>query len=105
MRHYPIKRGCKENLQLVNLRALVNGSFGDCREEEGKLLAAFGALAHISVWSDGKDLIVDTEMDASVPNDVAMETIRRFNDFLLKTTGYTSKERKKRTEKEAKKKL
>jgi hypothetical protein len=103
MRHYPIKRGFKDNLQSDNLRAMVTGSFGDCAEEEGRLTASFGALKHISVWTDGKDLIVDTEMDTSVPNDVAMETIRRFNDFLHETTGYTSKERKKRAEKESKK--
>ena len=103
MRHYPVKRGNKENLQSDNLRALVTESFGDCSEEEGRLTASFGALKHISVWIDGKDLILDTEMDASVPDDVAMETIKRFNDFLNRTTGYTSKERKKRAEKEHKK--
>jgi hypothetical protein len=103
MRHYPIKRGFKGNLQSDSLRALVTESFGDCSEEEGRFKASFGALKHISVWTDGKDLIVDTEMDATVPNDIAMETIRRFNDFLREATGYTSKERKKRAEKEAKK--
>ncbi|MCJ2669658.1 MAG: DUF5611 family protein [Candidatus Thermoplasmatota archaeon] len=103
MRHYPVKRGNKENLQPDNLRGLVTESFGDCSEEEGRFTASFGALKQISAWTDGKDLIVDTEMDASVPDDVAMETIRRFNDFLLRTTGYRSKERKKRAEKEHKK--
>jgi hypothetical protein len=103
MRHYPIKRGSKENLQPDNLRAIVTESFGDCSEEEGRFAASFGALKHITAWTDGKDLIVDTEMDASVPDDVAMETIKRFNDFLLRATGYTTKERKKRAEKESKK--
>lgn len=103
MRHYSIKRGYKENLEQENLRALVMESFGDCEEEGGKLIASFGALKQISVWSEDKDLVVDSEMDATVPNEVAMETIKRFNDFLYKTTGYTSKDRKKRAEKEAKK--
>ncbi|MFQ6107428.1 MAG: DUF5611 family protein [Thermoplasmata archaeon] len=103
MRHYPIKRGYKDNLQSDNLRALVTESFGDCRQEEGRFVASFGALKRILVWSDGKDLIVDTEMDAAVPDEVAMETIRRYNDFLLKTTGYTAKDRKKRAEKEDRK--
>ena len=103
MRHYAMKRGHKDNLQADKLRTLVSGSFGDCTEEEGTFRASFGALKSISVWTDGKDLIVDTEMDASVADDVALETIRRFNTFLQDTTGYTSKERKKRAEKEAKK--
>jgi hypothetical protein len=103
MRYYSIKRGHKENLEQENLRALVIESFGDCEEEGGRFIASFGALKQISVWSEDKDLIVDTEMDATVPNEVAMETIKRFNDFLYKTTGYTSKDRKKRAEKEAKK--
>lgn len=90
-------------MQPDNLRALVTESFGDCAEEEGRFIASFGAIRQISVWSDGKGLIVNAEMDATVSDEIAMETIRRYNDFLSKTTGYSAKERKKRAEKEAKK--
>lgn len=103
MRHYAIKRGYKENLEKENLRALVLESFGDCKEDGDKFVASFGALKHISIWTEDKDLVLDTEMDATVSNEVAMDTIKRYNDFLYKTTGYTSKDRKKRAEKEAKK--
>ena len=75
MRHYPIKRGFKDNLQPENLKALVTDVFGPCTEEEGKCKASYGAIRNITVWSEGKDLAVDTEMDPSVSDEVAMETI------------------------------
>jgi hypothetical protein len=41
-------------------------------------------------------------MDPTVPDDVAGSTIKAFNTFLERVTGYTAKERGKRAQKKAK---
>jgi len=41
-------------------------------------------------------------MNPKVPNDVAAETVRRYNRFLETLTGYTAKERAKKSQKAAK---
>ena len=71
---------------------------GDC------LVASYGALGELRVQVKSKAVLaIDTNMKTDVSNDVASDTIRRYNDFLLAATGFTSKERKKRLNEKLKK--
>lgn len=103
MQKYDIKRGFDKNLDLPQLKILAQECFGQAGEEGGKITASFGALAKLTAWPEGKGLCVETEMKMDVSNEVAADTIRRYNQFLERTTGFNSKERKKRLEAKAKK--
>ncbi len=103
MQKYDVKKGFSKNLDLPQLKSLVLDCFGEAGEEGSRITTSFGALAKLTTWSEGKDLCVETEMKTDVPNEVAADTIRRYNQFLEKTTGFNSKERKKRLEAKAKK--
>ena len=103
MQKYDIRRGREGDLQGSQLRALAQEVFGDASEDQGKVVASYGALAKITTWLDGKSLCVETQMKTDVPNDVASETIRRYNSYLEQATGYTAKERGKRAQEKAKK--
>jgi hypothetical protein len=103
MREYFLRRGHKKNIEGQKLAEMVRESFGEANEEGAKISASYGALDRILVWTDGKKLFVDTNMNANVSDEVAGQTIGAFNRFLEKATGYTAKERGKRAQKEAKK--
>jgi hypothetical protein len=102
MQEYDIKRGSQDNLRPENLRAMMKDIFGSVDEKDGKLVSSYGALKQLAVWPGKKTLFVDTQMDPSVPNDVAASTIKAYNTFLERATGLTAKERGKRAQKKAK---
>jgi len=103
MQKYDIRRGREGDLQGPQLRALAQEVFGDASEDQGKVAVSYGALAKLTTWLEGKSLCVETQMKTDVPNDVASETIRRYNSFLERATGYTAKERGKRAQEKVKK--
>ncbi len=103
MQKYDVRRGQEKNLQTPQLKDLATEVFGGAGEEQGKVLVSFGALAKFTVWLDGKSLCVETQMKTDVPNDVASDTIKRYNVFLERATGYTAKERGKKAQEKAKK--
>jgi len=103
MQKYDVRRGQEKNLQTPQLMDLLTLAFGGANEEQGKVTASFGALAKLTVWLEGKSLCVETQMKTDVTNDVASDTIRRYNAFLEKATGYTAKERGKKAQEKAKK--
>ena len=103
MQEYEGRRGHQENAQPEKLRAIMQEIFGNVQEKDGKLVSSFGAIKEIRAWPGKKNaLVVDTEMDPSVANDVAQATIKAYNTFLERATGVTSKERGKRVQKKAK---
>jgi hypothetical protein len=57
-----------------------------------------GALKRldVSVGTDGKSVIIDTESDLSASDDVIIDTNKRFRKYLDAITGYSTKERVKR---------
>ncbi len=71
-------------------------------EAGGKVVCRYGALAQLTVWIDGQVLCIDSDMRKDVPDDVARSTIRAYNDFLERATGYTAKERAKKAQERAK---
>jgi len=103
MQKYDVKKGLERNMETAELKAIAAETFGSSGEEQGKVTASFGALAKLTAWPEGKGLCVETSMRTDVPNDIAAETIKRYNTFLEKATGFNSKERKKRLEAAAKK--
>ena len=77
--------------------------FGEVERDGEKFKADYGAMKPITVWLKGKkELCVDIVTEKNVSDDTAMRTIKAKNEFLLKATGYTAKERSKRLKKKAK---
>ena len=103
MRDYELRRGVSKNLEGGGLRKIAADVFGEAATNDGKVVAAFGALDRMVAWTDGKRLFVDTTMKSGVPDYVATNTIKAFNAFLERATGYTAKERGKRAQQAAKK--
>jgi hypothetical protein len=101
MREYILKRGHFKNIQGQKLVDIVEESFGNANQMEEKITASYGALVKISVWTDGKSLFVDTDMNKDVADDVARDTIAAYNKFLEKATGMSAKERAKKAKKAA----
>jgi hypothetical protein len=103
MQRYPVSRDCQKELNLSALRGKIEEVFGGQATEDGSfLVATFGALKQMKVGVDGKSLLVETLMEPKVPPETQAETIRRYNRFLEVATGYSSKERAKRMQKELK---
>jgi len=103
MRDYELRRGVAKQLEGDGLRRIAVGEFGDAGADGAKVIVSYGALEKLVAWTDGKRLFVDTTMKPGVPDHVATDTIKAFNAFLEKATGYTAKERGKRAQAAAKK--
>ncbi len=103
MQPYEIRRGHGKVLEGEWLRDLMQECFGQAWVEDGRVAASYGALSRLTTWNDGKSLDVDTEMKKGVGSDVAQDTIRGYNHFLERATGYNTKERGKRAQEKAKK--
>jgi hypothetical protein len=102
MQEYEIRKGLQENLHPEKLKTLMREIFGNVLEKDGKFVSSFGALKEINAWPSKKNLAVEMKTDPSVGDDVAQNTIKAYNTFLEKATGYTAKERGKRAQKKAK---
>ncbi|MCK5309293.1 MAG: DUF5611 family protein [Thermoplasmata archaeon] len=100
MNEYDIKRGHYDNIEGDGLGNLMKELFGNVKKKNDKLSSNFGALDNITVWIDGKKtLCVDTKMNTDVDDKTATDTIRAYNQFLERGTGFNTKERKKRANK------
>lgn len=102
MQAYEIKRGHFKNLEGEGLRRLLQEVFGEVQEEGDRLKVSYGALQEMAVWTDGRMLYVDTSMQPDVDDQTAASTIKAYNAFLERATGYTSKQRRERLQKRAK---
>ena len=103
MQEYEVRRGHQDNVEPSRLKQHMQEIFGTVQEKDGKLVSSFGALKEIAAWPGKKNiLVVNTVMDPTVADEVAQQTIKAYNNFLERATGYTSKERGKRAQKKAK---
>jgi hypothetical protein len=101
MNEYDIKRGHYEKIEGGKLETLMRDLFGTVNKDGEKLKATFGAMECLTVWVDGKkSLFVETRMNTKVDDKTASDTIRLYNQFLERSTGFTAKERRKRASKE-----
>ncbi|HZY71197.1 MAG TPA: DUF5611 family protein [Thermoplasmata archaeon] len=102
MQSYPVRATRRRELTPETIERLAQEHFESATRQGDTVRTAYGALAALAVRADGKALEVDVTMNPKVPEDVARETIRRYNNFLEAATGFTAKERAKRLQKAAK---
>jgi hypothetical protein len=103
MQTLDIKRGHYKTLEEIGLETMMTEAFGDVEKDGDKFKANFGAMKPITVWiKSKKELCVDIVTATDVPDDAVMKTIKAKNDFLLRATGFSTKERSKRLQKKAK---
>jgi len=98
MQEYPIKRGLTKDLD-TRIATELKTWFGTEPEKSGKAYRIrFGALKRleVTVGEKEKSIIVDTESDTTAPDDVIIDTNKRFRKFLDAATGFSTKERVKR---------
>jgi hypothetical protein len=93
IQEYSFKRGYNPD------RARILIVLKDCfpctiMEDDEKFRLSYGAMKEMTVWVDDKRLFVDTKSNVDVNDDVILDTNKRFRDFLDKTTGYTTKQRR-----------
>jgi len=104
MQEYDIRRGHHKNIEGDRLPELVREIFGKVNQmDDGFLETSFGALDMLRIKSqDKKVILVDTKMNPGVDEATAGDTIRKYNEFLQRATGFSAKERSKRIQKKAK---
>ncbi|MEN6611656.1 MAG: DUF5611 family protein [Methanoregulaceae archaeon] len=99
MQEYPIKRGLTKDLKSKMLDDLKT-CFGvePVDAGNGHFRITFGALKYldISIGTGGKSIIIDTESNRDVSDEVILDTNKRFRTFLDRVTGFSTKERVKR---------
>jgi len=99
---YPFKRGFKPDLERIRT-VLAEEFLTEVRQEDGKLCISYGALKSVCVWIEGKRLNVTTESLPGARDDLALDTNKRYRNFLEKATGYTAKQRLQMAKKEVSK--
>jgi len=98
MQEYPIKRGLTKDLE-TRIVAELKTCFGVEPEKTAKAYRIkFGALKRLDVTAGagGKSVIIDTESDVSVTDEIILDTNKRFRKYLDAITGFSTKERVKR---------
>lgn len=111
MQSYPVKPG---HAAKIAFEDVFDACFDSHKKEGQWLVGGFGAMPTIKARYEGKkELVVDTVADKSFAQKVAggdkealqtaMETQRRWNEFLEGVTGYDAKTRGKKAQEAAKK--
>ncbi len=98
MREYRFKRGFKPTRE--RLEELIRKHFGDFEKDGDVYIVRFGAIEELRLWIKDKKLYAESKTNPTVPEDVAVKTIKIYNKFLEELTGYTAKERQKMLRKE-----
>jgi len=98
MQEYPIKRGLTKDLE-TRIIVELKTCFGVEPEKTAKgYRIKSGALKRLDVTpgAGGKSVVIDTESDMNVNDDVILDTNKRFRKYLDAITGFSTKERVKR---------
>jgi hypothetical protein len=99
MQEYPIKRGLTKDLD-ARIISELKSCFGVEPEKtpRGYSIKA-GALLRLDVkiGTGGKSVIIDTESDINASDAVILDTNKRFRKYLDVVTGFSTKERVKRS--------
>jgi hypothetical protein len=98
MQEYPIKRGLTKDLD-SRIAVELKNCFGVDPEKTAQgYRIKLGALKRldVTIGTDGKSVIIDTESDLSARDDVILDTNKRFRKYLDAITGFSTKERVKR---------
>ena len=101
MQRYPVRASHRPNLRPEALEPLARTHFDGAVREGDSVTTRFGAIARLSVKAEGRELGVELAMDPKVSEEIARETIARYNRFLRgRDRLLGSKERAKRVPKE-----
>jgi len=99
MQEYPIKRGLTKDLN-GRIIAELRNCFGVEPEKtpQGYRVRA-GALLRLDVriGTGGKSVVIDTESDIHASDAVILDTNKKFRKYLDVVTGFSTKERVKRS--------
>lgn len=101
MQKYPVRTTHRAGLAPESLVGVAQEAFGSAEVDGAAVAVRFGAIVSLRASAEGKELRIEVTMDPKVPEEVAQETIHRYNRFLEAATGYTAKERAKRLRKSA----
>jgi len=100
---FDIKKGHGSSLEGDGLKELMKSVLGNVKEENGTLVASFGATTRFEVKLVSKTaLSVVSTSDKNASTETMMESNRKYNEFMEKATGFNAKERSKRLQKKAK---
>jgi hypothetical protein len=100
---FDIKKGHYGELEGNGLLQIAETIFGKASLEGDLVVATFGAIERLEAKIVGKTVLsVVTKMRTDVSSEEANDTIKRFNTFLERATGFNSKERRTRLQKKAK---
>ncbi len=101
MQNYPVRAQARANLNPDALERILRAHFGAATVSGDVVTATYGAIEQLRARVEGKELGIDLRMNPKVPDEVARDTIARYNRFLEEATGYSAKERAKRLRKSA----
>jgi hypothetical protein len=100
---YDVKKGHGKEIEGDGLRKIAEEVFGSAKTEGDMVVTKYGAMTHLDAKVKDKTTItVNTTTDPKASVEVAADTIKQYNVFLEKATGFTSKERRTRLQKKAK---
>lgn len=100
---FDIKKGHGASLEGEGLKDLMKSIFGEVKDENGALVASFGATTRFEAKVVSKNtLSVLSVSDKNASPEAMMESNRKYNEFMEKATGFNTKERSKRLQKKAK---
>ena len=102
MGSYSVRPAVRALLTYDRIAAACEAEFGVAERASDSVSSRYGAIDSLTVRLGKGELFVELRMNPKVPNEVAAETVRRYNRFLETLTGYTSKERAKKAQKAAK---
>jgi hypothetical protein len=99
---YIVRPAARAQLTIEHIAASAEAEFGVAERTSDGVTTRYGAIETLTARPGKGELLVDLKMNPKVPNEVAAETVRRYNRFLEELTGYTAKERAKKAQKAAK---
>ena len=99
---YSVRPAFRSQLTLERIAAVCESEFGKAERTADAVTTQYGAIDCLTARPTRGELLIDLKMNPRVANEVAAETVRRYNRFLETLTGYTAKERAKKAQKAAK---
>ncbi|MDD2625968.1 MAG: DUF5611 family protein [Candidatus Methanomethylophilus sp.] len=107
MTGFDIKKGWYSKIEGDQLEQIMKDVFGSVTKEDDVLVSSFGAMKRIEAKVISKTqlglMTVNVDDLKTLSDEGILESKRKLNDFLLKATGFTSKDRLKRAKDKAKK--
>ncbi len=99
MQEYPIKRGLTKDLEARIISELRNCFGVEPEKTQQGYRIRSGALLRLDVriGTAGKSVVIDTESDIHASDAVILDTNKKFRMYLDVITGFSTKERVKRS--------